>query len=223
MKTSSSAWVGCSCLPSPALITEASVQRGDQPGGAGVRGADHDRRRVVGGERRDRVLQRLALVDRGAGRLDADDVGREPLGGELEGGEGSGAGLVEEVDDGAAAQRRDLLDVAPADLGEALRRGRGCAPSPRARAPPLRAGASWRPPSHGRVSGRDRDLVDAVGLLEADVDPLAAARSAGSCRRSRGGSGARGGRGRQGRRAGPGPGARSRRGRRSPLAPCGPV
>ena len=61
--------------------------------------ADHDRRRVVGGEGRDRVLQRLALVDRGAGRLDRDEVGGEPLGGELEGGAGAGARLVEEADD----------------------------------------------------------------------------------------------------------------------------
>ena len=75
---------------------------GDQVGGARVRRADHDRRRVVGGEGRDRVLQRLALVDRGAGRLDADHVGGEPLRGELEGGERPGARLVEEVDDGAA-------------------------------------------------------------------------------------------------------------------------
>jgi hypothetical protein len=85
-----------------------------------VRGADHDRGRVVGGEGRDRVLQGLALVDRRSNRLDADHVGREALGGKLEGREGSGARLVEEVDDGAAAERRHLLDVAAPDLGEAL-------------------------------------------------------------------------------------------------------
>ncbi len=93
---------------------------GDELGGAGVRVADHDRRRFVGGEGGDRVLQRLALVDRGARRLDRDQVGREALRRQLEGGAGPRARLVEEGDDGAAAQSRHLLDVAPADLGEAL-------------------------------------------------------------------------------------------------------
>src|SRR5262249_43797463 len=77
-------------------------------------------RRVVGREGRDRVLERLALVDGGPGRLDADDVGGEPLGGQLERGERAGARFVEEVDDGAPAQGRHLLDVAAPDLGEAL-------------------------------------------------------------------------------------------------------
>ena len=93
---------------------------GDQLRGARVGVADDDRGRVVGGERRHRVLQRLALVDRGAGRLDRDEVGGEALGGELEGARGAGARLVEEGDDGAAAQGRHLFDVAAADLGEAL-------------------------------------------------------------------------------------------------------
>src|SRR5205085_9685018 len=53
--------------------------------------------------------------------FDGDDVGGEPLGGELEGGACAGARLVEEVDDRPAAQGRDLLDVPLADLGEALR------------------------------------------------------------------------------------------------------
>jgi len=47
----------------------------DEVGGAGMRRADHNRGGVVGREGRDRVLQRLALVDRGAGGLDRDDVG----------------------------------------------------------------------------------------------------------------------------------------------------
>src|SRR5215218_5489866 len=74
-----------------------------------MRRADHDCRRVIGRKGRDGVLERLALVDGGARGLDADDVGREPLGSELEGG------------DRPAAERRNLLDVAAADLGEALR------------------------------------------------------------------------------------------------------
>ena len=94
---------------------------GDQLRRARVGMADHDRLGRVGGEGRDRVPQRLALVDRGAGGLDRDDVGGEPLRGELERGAGPGARLVEEADDRAPAQGRHLLDVAPPDLGEARR------------------------------------------------------------------------------------------------------
>ena len=52
---------------------------GDELRGTGVGVADHDRRRVVGGEGRACVLQRLALVDRGSGCLERDQVGGEPL------------------------------------------------------------------------------------------------------------------------------------------------
>src|SRR5260221_3292755 len=82
--------------------------------------ADHDRGRVVSGEGRACVLQRLALVDRGARSLERDQVGGEPLGRQLEGGAGAGARLVEEVDHSAPAQRRHLLDIAAPDLGETL-------------------------------------------------------------------------------------------------------
>ena len=92
----------------------------DQVRGAGVRGANHDRLRVVGAQRRDRVLQRLALVDRRARRLDRDHVRGESLRRKLERGAGPGARLVEEVHDRPPAERRHLLDVAPAHLGEAL-------------------------------------------------------------------------------------------------------
>ena len=51
---------------------------------------------------------------------DADDVGAEPLGGQLEARAGARGGLVEEVDDGAAAQRGHLLDLPAGDLGERL-------------------------------------------------------------------------------------------------------
>ncbi len=93
---------------------------GDELRRAGVRRADHDRRRVVGRQRLHRVLERLALVDARADRADADDVGAQPLGGELEARAGPGPGLVEEVDDGPAAQRGDLLDLPARDLGERL-------------------------------------------------------------------------------------------------------
>src|SRR5262249_7010909 len=65
---------------------------------------------------------RLALRDAGAGRGDAEAVGREhPLGG-LEGGPGAGGGLVEEVHHHLPAQRGDLLDGPLQDLLEAVGR-----------------------------------------------------------------------------------------------------
>ena len=147
---------------------------GDHLGGAGVGVADHDRGRVVGGEGGDRVLQRLALLDRGAGGLDRDEVGGEALGGEVEGARGAGARLVEERDDGAAAQGRHLLDVAAADLGEAL----GAVEDRLdflARELLDREQVLHRAHLHGAGLG-DRHLVCAVDLLEADVDPLLARR-----------------------------------------------
>ena len=96
---------------------------GDDRRRARPRRPDHDRGRVVGRQRRDRVAQRLALVDRRAVRAHAHEVGRQPLGGQLERGAGARAGLVEEVDDRAAAERRHLLDVALHDLAEALGHG----------------------------------------------------------------------------------------------------
>ena len=145
---------------------------GDHLGGARVGVADDDRGGVVGGERRDRVLQRLALLDRGAGGLDRDEVGGEALGGEVEGARGAGARLVEERDDGAAAQGRHLLDVAAADLGEAL----GAIEDRLdflARELLDREQVLHRLTSIGARLG-DRHPVCAVDLLEADVDPLLA-------------------------------------------------
>ena len=93
----------------------------DQRGGADVRRADHDQVGPVGGQRRDRVLERLALLDRGAGCAQVDHVRGERLRGELEGAARARARFVEEVQDAAAAERRHLLDLALGDLGEALR------------------------------------------------------------------------------------------------------
>ena len=144
----------------------------DQRGGAGVRRADHDRGRVVGGQRLHRVLERLALVDARAGRLDADEVGAEALGGQLEARAGAGRGLVEEVDDRAPAQRGDLLDLAPGDLGEALGAAEDALDvvarevvdrqqmAPHARSPPACFG--------------DYHFVHPVDLLHPHVHPLAA-------------------------------------------------
>ena len=80
------------------------------------------------------------------------------------------------------------------------------------------------------VHGVDADLGDRAQVLHADrATPVASRRpgrsrrgwSAGSCRRSRGGSAARGGRGRRARRVARRAAARSRRGRRARRAPCG--
>ena len=76
--------------------------------GGGV--ADHD---GVGAHRLEGqrgVLEALALGDARALGREVDDVGRQPLGGGLEGDPGAGGVLEEEVDHGAAAQGRQLLD-----------------------------------------------------------------------------------------------------------------
>ena len=64
------------------------------------------------------VLERLALLERGGLGGEIDDVGREPLLGQLEAGARAGGGLDKEVDDGLAAQGGDLLDGALADRFE---------------------------------------------------------------------------------------------------------
>jgi hypothetical protein len=79
---------------------------------ADLRVSQHDHVRVVGAERDRRVLERLALVDRGAGGLDRHRVRREPLRRELEARRRAGRGLVEDVDHEPAAQRRQLLHLA---------------------------------------------------------------------------------------------------------------
>ena len=117
---SSRVWVGCSCLPSPALITAASVwraaiwQRAD-----GVVADDQDVR-GVGRQGEDRVLERLALLDARARALHVDHVRRQALAGQLERGRGARGGLEEHVDDRPPAERRHLLDVALHDLREAV-------------------------------------------------------------------------------------------------------
>src|SRR3712207_7934733 len=70
--------------------------------------SDLDRRRVVGGQRLDRVLERLALVDRGARGADAHEVGRQPLRRQLERRAGPGRGLVD---------RKSVVQGKSVDLG----------------------------------------------------------------------------------------------------------
>jgi hypothetical protein len=89
---------------------------------ADLRVADDDHVRVVRPERERRVLQGLALVDGGPGRLDRHRVRREPLRCELEARRRAGRRFVENVDDRAAAQRRELLHLALERASEAAGR-----------------------------------------------------------------------------------------------------
>ena len=116
VKASSSAWVGCSWVPSPALTMARAAGPGEQVGrpGRGVPHHDHVGRHRL--EVLDRVDQRLPFRHARRRRGDAERVGAQPLLGDLEGRAGAGAGLEEEVDHRAPAQRRDLLDGPAADL-----------------------------------------------------------------------------------------------------------
>ena len=99
-------------LPVP-RVDDVRVDRPrDELRRADLRMADDDDVGVVGAERERRVLERLALVHRGADRLDVERVGRESLRGELEGRRRARRGLVEEVDDELALERRELLHLA---------------------------------------------------------------------------------------------------------------
>ena len=152
--------------------------------------ADDDDVGVVGADRERRVLQRLALVDRRAGRLDRHHVGREALGGELEARGRPGRGLVEEVHDRAAAQRRQLLHLALERAGERARRARGGARRPRASRSAIeirwrrgglprrqelvaKRAVGRRPWAHS-LWGDEQDTVDLVDLDELHLDALAA-------------------------------------------------
>ena len=116
----------------------ARVARGER-GGSDLRVADDDDVGAVGVERQQRVLERLALLHRRAARLERDRVRREPLGRELERRRRPRRGLEEDAQHGAAAQRRQLLDLALRDrleargeLEQALDRRRGRDPRSRA-------------------------------------------------------------------------------------------
>ncbi len=92
----------------------------DQVGGAAQVVAHHEQVGVHRLEIADRVEHGLALGGAGGRHRDVDHVRRQTLGGDLEGGAGAGAGLEEQIDDGLAAQQRDLFDLALAEADERL-------------------------------------------------------------------------------------------------------
>src|SRR3990172_5168190 len=73
-------------------------------------------------ERARRVEDALVLLETRGARREVDHVRREALAGDLEARPRARARLEEEVHDGAAPQRRDLLHLALADLAHALGR-----------------------------------------------------------------------------------------------------
>mmetsp|Transcript_11326 Transcript_11326/g.21954 ORF Transcript_11326/g.21954 Transcript_11326/m.21954 type:complete len:258 (+) Transcript_11326:503-1276(+) len=92
---------------------------GDQVGRAAL-AVTHDEH--VGMHRAEvghRVEQGLALGGGAARDVEVDDVSRQALGRDLEGGAGAGAVLEEQVEHALAAQQRHLLDLAVVDRQEA--------------------------------------------------------------------------------------------------------
>ncbi len=122
VNASSSACVGCSCVPSPALTTRATdpVRQPARRAGGGVPDHHGVRAHRLQGQRG--VLERLALGDARPLGGEVDHVGGQPLGGRLEGSPGPRGVLVEEVHHGQAAQRRELPDGPALDAGQFLGR-----------------------------------------------------------------------------------------------------
>ena len=99
VSASSSAWVGCSCWPSPALSTGQSTLSGDQLHRARAAMADDDRIGAHRVERHRRVDQRLALFHARLRGVHVDHVGAQPLAGDLERQQRAGRVFEEGVDD----------------------------------------------------------------------------------------------------------------------------
>ena len=124
VSASSSAWVGCSCAPSPALITAQSTLRASSLHRAGRMMAHDEHVGVHGVQRHRGVDQRLALLHRGGADRHVHHVGAEPLAGELEGGLRARRGLEEQVDLGQAAQSVAASCRPGGSARQARRRGR---------------------------------------------------------------------------------------------------
>ncbi|MNT03327.1 hypothetical protein D3C72_1378550 [compost metagenome] len=84
----------------------------DQVGRARLAVAHHEQVGGHGAQVGDGVQQRLALGGRGARDVQVDDVGRQALGRDLEGGARARAVLEEQVEHALAAQQRHLLHIA---------------------------------------------------------------------------------------------------------------
>ena len=120
VSASSSAWVGCSWLPSPALTTLQSSLRDSSSAAPAVLVAHHEDVGPHGVERRGGVDQRLALGDRGGRDGHVEHVGAQPLGRQLEGALGAGRGLEEQIDQRAPAQDVALLARDTVGVGELI-------------------------------------------------------------------------------------------------------
>ena len=79
--------------------------------------AHHQQVGPHGVQRHRGIDQGLALLHRGGADLHVHDVGAKPLAGKLERALGSGRGLEEQIDQGAAAQIVAFLVDLPAELG----------------------------------------------------------------------------------------------------------
>ena len=136
---SSSAWVGCSWAPSPALITGASSTSAIRFGtpATACRTITHVGVHRVQGPGRVEDAFLLGEARRRGGEV--DDVRRQALARDLEARLGARGRLEEEVHDGASAQGRHLLDVAGPDLRACAGPSRGSARSPAGRGPRCRA------------------------------------------------------------------------------------
>ena len=125
VSASSSAWVGCSCAPSPALITRQSTLRDRSSAAPEAWWRTTRMSGLHGVQGHGRVDQGLAL-----GIEDEDDrhvhhIGAQPLAGQFEGGLGAGRGLEEQVDQGAPSQRAALfVDLAPQQSDCSVTQGR---------------------------------------------------------------------------------------------------
>ena len=164
---SSSAWVGCSWVPSPALTTDPSTQSASRCGApeAGCRTTTASAPMACRVSAVSFRLSPLATLEPLA--REVDHVGAESLGGRLERDPGPGGVLVEEVDHGPPAQRGQLLDLPAGDGGHL---GRGVQDQGGGVGVQVRAGEQV--PDHASVTSVQPDLVVAVGLGEGDLDVL---------------------------------------------------
>ncbi len=124
VSASSSAWVGCSCAPSPALITEQPTFCASSSTAPAELMAHDQHVRPHGVQRHRRVDQRLALLHRGGRDRHVHDVGAEPLAGELERGLRARRCFEEQVDLRAARAAPPSSSRPGAKPRQPRRRGR---------------------------------------------------------------------------------------------------